>query len=120
MHPGEKCSSPSAAPRASVVLHTNGIHPVTLLYCECDSVHLAGSPKSQLLRAELYPASLIDPATFCTVRMLEHFHVLTLQSKMAAYDWYETLARLSDNTGLGQQHVSIGDLDNLWGADCYD
>lgn len=102
----DPCTNPFPAPRASLVLDTNGFHPVTLLYCQCDRVHEAGKTTTQLLRAGLYAATLTDPSTFCTIRMLDYFHKVTLQSKMAAYDWYESLARLTDNTGLSQHRVS--------------
>lgn len=106
----DPCTNPLYAPRASLVLHTNGFHPVTLLFCQCDRVHEAGKPTTQLLRAGLYAATITDPSTFCTIRMLDHFHKLTLQSKIAAYDWYESLARLTDNTGLSQHRVSTASV----------
>lgn len=38
--------------------------------------------------------------------MLEQFHMLTLQSKITAYDYYTTLTKLTDNTGVGKTYVS--------------
>lgn len=105
--PGERCAAPAIGPRACMVIHTNGFHPVTVLFCGCTKLSRAGDRVEQLLRAELYPASLTDPTTFCTVRVLEYFHLQTLQSKITAYDFYMTLQRLTDVTGLEKQYVSI-------------
>ena len=65
----------------------------------------AGDRTQQLLRAELYGASITDPSTFCTFRALEHFHMQTLQSKITAYDYYMTLEKLTDIAGLGKHYV---------------
>ena len=90
-----------------MVIHTNGFHPVTLLFCGCTQLSRAGDRVEQLMHAELYPASLTDPTTFCTIRVLEYFHVLTLQSKITAYDFYMALQKTSDVTGLRKQYVSV-------------
>ncbi|EKM49499.1 uncharacterized protein PHACADRAFT_106782, partial [Phanerochaete carnosa HHB-10118-sp] len=95
--PGEHCSAPSTAPRSFVVLHTNGFHPVNLQFCQLQ----------QLLRYELYPATLDDPTTCCTFRTLETFHLLTLQSKLMAYDYYITLTKLTDCVSIGQRYVNL-------------
>lgn len=87
------------------MLHTNGFHPVTVLFCQCDQVARAGDRVQQLLRSQLYPATLTDPSTFLTLRVLEQFHVLTLQSKITAYDFYMTLQHMTDVTGLKKNYV---------------
>ncbi|GJF00432.1 CxC2 domain-containing protein [Phanerochaete sordida] len=101
---GEACASPLLGPRASLVIHTNGFHPVTLLFCGCSNIGAAGDRTQQLLCRELYSASLTDLTTFCTFRVLEAFHGLTLQSKITAYDYYMTLQALTDISGLGQHY----------------
>ncbi len=104
--PGEKCLNPVFGPRDFMVLHTNGMHPVTIMYCECDLMHKAGSHLQQLLRRELYPATITDTTTCSTFRVLELFHLLTLQSKITGYDFYLTLNHLTDNTGVSITWVS--------------
>ncbi|KAI0703791.1 hypothetical protein BC835DRAFT_1230192, partial [Cytidiella melzeri] len=100
-HPShEICPLPLPAPRSFMVLHTNGFHPMTLQFCQCNLARQAGSRYQQLLRAELFPSTVLDPSTCCTFRLMEHFHLLTLQSKISAYDYYHTLAKLTDNAGL--------------------
>ncbi|GJF00735.1 CxC2 domain-containing protein [Phanerochaete sordida] len=104
-HPhGEACASPAPGPRACLVIHTNGLHPVTILFCHCSKIVAAGDRTEQLLRAELYGASLTDPTTFCTFCVLEAFHTLTLQSKITAYDYYMALQSHTDITGLVEQY----------------
>jgi hypothetical protein len=46
------------------------------------------------------PATRKNPETCCTFRVLEHFHLQNLQAKTSAYDYYASLAKLTDNTGI--------------------
>lgn len=102
IHPSS-CKAPVPGPPGCLVLHVNGFHPISLRYCGCrDS---AGDNLEQVLRSELYPATLSAPTTFCTFRVLEHFHTLTLQSKINAYDFYMSLKVLTDSMGLRKQYV---------------
>lgn len=103
---GSRCLNPGAAPRGFMIMHTNGFHPVSLQFCNCNQVHRAGTRYEQLLRAELFPSTALDPTTCCTFRMLEQFHLLTLQSKITAYDYYTTLSVLTNNTGTAKGYVS--------------
>lgn len=105
--PGEVCCAPVWAPRGFVIIHINGFHPVNLCFCGCDNVSTAGSRVEQLLRSEFFPATLVDPTTCATFRVLELFHILTLQSKLNAYDFYQSLGRLTDSAGIGKQFVSV-------------
>lgn len=90
-----------------MVFHTNGLHPTTLLFCECDNIHRAGNRVCQLLRYELYPATVTEPTTCFTFNVLDNFHLLTLQSKITAYDYYMTLDYTTDNIGLSTSYVSL-------------
>lgn len=105
-NPGEACPAPTPSPRASMVIDTNGFHPVNLQYCQCSQMARAGDTTEQLIRAELVGATLTDPSTFCTVRVLDHFHLLTLQSKITVYDFYMTLQKLTDIAGIRHGYVS--------------
>lgn len=62
---------------------------------------------NQLLRFQLYPATVIDPVTAATFRVLEFFHLNTLISKISAFDFYATLSRKTDNTGVQVVPVSL-------------
>ena len=103
---GSRCQAPVAAPSTFVVIHTNGLHPVNMQYCQCSQIHLSGFRIEQLLRCKLFPATMAEPSTAATFEVLETFHTTTLQSKIAAYDFFRTLEKLTDNTGLGITYVS--------------
>lgn len=85
-----------------VIIDSNGIHPVTLRYCGCES---AGTVTQQLLRYRLFPASTDKPRTAATFGVLEKYHLLSLESKVSAYHFYNSLARCTDNTGLSPAKV---------------
>ncbi|KAI0083229.1 hypothetical protein BDY19DRAFT_998729 [Irpex rosettiformis] len=106
-NPGESCRAPMCGPRSFMVMHTNGLHSVNMQFCECARASSAGSRAQQLLRYKLFPASVRDPTTCCTFAMMRHFHTTTLQSKSTMYDYYMTLIKLTDNTGLSQTYDRI-------------
>ncbi|KAL4261007.1 hypothetical protein AB1N83_010110 [Pleurotus pulmonarius] len=97
--PGEACACYNTV-NEFVVLHVNGIHVLTIRFCACDEVHGHGSPRQQLLRRRWFPATFEQPQTSATFRLLEHFHMQTLQGKVTIYDYYSALQKLTDNTGL--------------------
>ncbi|KAF7795842.1 hypothetical protein EIP86_007009 [Pleurotus ostreatoroseus] len=101
--PGVKCPNPIPGPIDFVVLHTNGLHPVEIHYCGCQQLAVAGTRLQQLLRCELFPATVAEPTTAATFRVMEQFHILTLQGKLTGYDFYLSLEYLSNNTGLGMK-----------------
>lgn len=103
---GSTCISPIHGPQDFMVLHTNSWHRVNLCYCKCSKVPDAGTHVQQLLRYQLYPATLTDPSTCTTFWLLEAYHALTLQSKITVYDYYHTLNNMMDNTGTNIKWVS--------------
>ncbi|KAG1844600.1 hypothetical protein F4604DRAFT_1884427 [Suillus subluteus] len=98
-HPvGERCFNHSRAYDDDfVILDINGIHELALDFCSCES---ALSHVKQLLRARWYPATSADPKSAATFRLLQNFHMLTFESKVSAFEYWQTLARLTDNTGI--------------------
>ena len=96
---GSMCSNPTAARRDFSVFHINGRHTVSLSFCACDRAGTSGSFVQQLLRFELYPATHYEPHTAFSFRLLEHYHIQSLQGKVSMFDYYESLDRLTDNTG---------------------
>ena len=103
---GVCCPAPLPALRSLIVIHTNGLHPVNVQFCQCSQAHIAGSRIDQMLRRQLFPATLTEPSTVATFELLHTFHVITLQSKITAYDFYMSLEKFTDNTGLGVSYVS--------------
>ncbi|OSC99710.1 hypothetical protein PYCCODRAFT_1372594 [Trametes coccinea BRFM310] len=93
------CSNPQPARTDFCVIDINGQHRVRLNFCSCDKAGEAGGPAEQLHRRELYPATDSEPNTAFTYRLLEHYHVQSVQGKVSMFDYYQSLQRLTDNTG---------------------
>ncbi|RDX40788.1 hypothetical protein OH76DRAFT_1365678 [Lentinus brumalis] len=99
-HPdGSKCANPVPAPGDFCAIDVNGHHSLSLNYCGCEKAGEAGTPYEQLLRRDYFPSTLTDPHTVYTTRLLEHYHIQSLQGKMSMYDYYASLERMTDNTG---------------------
>ncbi|KAF8418379.1 hypothetical protein L210DRAFT_3511087 [Boletus edulis BED1] len=79
------------------MINVNGIHEVNLDFCGCES---AQSHYKQLLRSRWFPATTCDPRTAATFAVLKLFHLLSLDSKASAYEFYSSLSCLTDNLGL--------------------
>ncbi|KAJ6483057.1 hypothetical protein DFH09DRAFT_949912 [Mycena vulgaris] len=92
------CPNPSPSAGGAFVIVTDvGVHEVALDYCGCAT---SGTQTVQLLRAGLYPATTTNPRSAATVNVLRRFHLLSFESKCSAYEFYYSLARETDNTGL--------------------
>lgn len=79
------------------------IHNVSIDYCSCGNT--AKSEVEQLLERRLYPATIQNPKTAATFRALELFELLQYESKLSPYEFYNTISRLTDNTGLDPPKV---------------
>ncbi|KAG1845355.1 hypothetical protein F4604DRAFT_1595650 [Suillus subluteus] len=101
--PGEHCSNPSLIHTDFVLLDINGVHNVVLCFCECQT---AQSRTTQLLRMHWFPATTLEPKTAATFRLLHNFHILSFESKASTFEYWQTLARLTNNTGLNPPKVS--------------
>lgn len=93
------CSNPRPARSDFCVIDVFGQHRVNLLFCGCERAGVSGTPSQQLHRHRLYPATDTEPNTALTYRVLEHYHIQSLQGKMSMFDYYQSLLRLTDNTG---------------------
>ncbi|KAH7905401.1 hypothetical protein BJ138DRAFT_1138292 [Hygrophoropsis aurantiaca] len=98
-HPvGTRCYSAVPSSHGDfIVLDTLGVHVVALDFCNCES---ALSHMRQLLRMEWYPATATEPKSAITFRALEHLQMLSFESKGSAFEYFRTLSRLTDNTGV--------------------
>jgi hypothetical protein len=105
-HVGEMCPSPSA-PTDLVVMDVSGVHTVMVTFCEC--YHSVGGShvRSQLLRHRWFPATVARPRTVFTFDVLDSFHLLTLQGKTSAYDYYLSIEHKTDNTGISSIKVPV-------------
>jgi hypothetical protein len=117
-HDKGDCPSPSPIQLDFVVVDLSGIHLVNVRYCECH--HLAGGSRShiQLLRFQWFPCTVKRPQSAFTFDTLDTFHLITLQGKLSAYDFYQSLARKTDNTGLIKVKVSAVMQDRIFVAQC--
>jgi hypothetical protein len=98
-HHGHCCPFPSTENKNFTVIDTSGVHNVTLVFCGCVGA-AAEHPRVQLLRVNWFPASVDRPESAFTFDVLDSFHLVTLQGKISAYDFYYSLAHKSDNVGL--------------------
>ncbi|EIW63087.1 uncharacterized protein TRAVEDRAFT_83518, partial [Trametes versicolor FP-101664 SS1] len=93
-HNGSPCPNIDYRDNATrlVVVHDNGIHNCQLRYCFCGG----GMMKlSQLIRADLFPASLARIETAFTCEVLERFHLDYDISKRSSQDFVRVLSQLS-------------------------
>ncbi|KAF8810573.1 hypothetical protein BYT27DRAFT_7091579, partial [Phlegmacium glaucopus] len=93
-HSGNPCHSSHATNILFHIVDTNGIHQTKVRFCACEG--LVDRP-GQLMHAELFPATMKQPTTAFTFRLLRQFHLLHLEGKVSAYDFIGALRRLSDN-----------------------
>ncbi|KAG1781389.1 hypothetical protein EV702DRAFT_1177583 [Suillus placidus] len=98
-HPvGQHCILPRQAFNGEFVLiDMNGIHEVGLDFCGCET---SNSHVRQLLHHGWFPSTSTNPRTAATFRLLRHFQLLSFELKVSAYEFYHSLVRLTDNTGL--------------------
>ncbi|KAJ6455099.1 hypothetical protein C8R47DRAFT_1228413 [Mycena vitilis] len=93
-----RCPVPEpAAGDDFVIVDDHAVHEVALDFCGCGG---GGSYTKQLMRAQLFPATVQAPRTAGTFAGMRRFHLLSLESKSSAMEYYHSLARETDNTGL--------------------
>ncbi|KAF9048976.1 hypothetical protein BJ165DRAFT_1464001 [Panaeolus papilionaceus] len=80
------------------IIDITGIHLVSVDFCQCGVGDQ--SPVTQLLRAGLFPATVTQPQTAATFDALNMFEMLSYESKISGFEFYQTLSRLTCNTGL--------------------
>ncbi|KAK0453026.1 uncharacterized protein EV420DRAFT_1621640 [Desarmillaria tabescens] len=93
---GHMCTLPAVV-KPFIIIDVDGIHTVQMGFCNCMR---AVERYRQLLQSRLWPATTIYPRTAATFRVLNLFQVLSFMSKVSGYEFYHTLTRLSDNTGM--------------------
>ncbi|KZV75992.1 hypothetical protein PENSPDRAFT_570640 [Peniophora sp. CONT] len=95
---GDSCFRPHAVKNFSVI-HTNGIHRMTVNFCRCQlGVHL--SDHTQLMRARLWPATFDEPETATTFEAMDDFNRLSMLGRLSAYDYYKAARACTDAVGL--------------------
>jgi hypothetical protein len=75
------------------VVHTNGIHHIAMITCECEG---PGHLPNDLLAARFLPASFERIRTLFTAQLLDFFRLSNLELKSTAYHFYHLLQRLTN------------------------
>ncbi|KAK7028741.1 hypothetical protein R3P38DRAFT_2937983 [Favolaschia claudopus] len=92
---GGVCPVPeSAFGNDFVIVDGSGVHPVNLKFCGCGQ---GDHHTVQLLRARLWPATTTSPRTAATFAVMRSYHLLSFESKCATLEFYQSLARQTDN-----------------------
>ena len=61
----------------------------------------------QLLRARLWAATTTNPRTASTFSVLRRYHLLSFEAKCAALEFYQSLARATDNLHYKKEKVRL-------------
>ena len=107
-HNGDPCPVPGDFVKDFTVVDITGVHCINIQFCGCYKTPGGSHNRIQLLRAHLLPPTHIRPTSAFTFDVLDTFHLLTLQGKLNAYDFYLSLVRKTDNTGIRVINVSLG------------
>lgn len=84
------------------VVDIGGIHRHRVDWCQClwDQRHTA------LLRMGLYPSSITRPQTAFTFRLLQYFHIDTMECNTSASNFYNKIQRLTNDSNPNSIPVS--------------
>ncbi|KAJ7145502.1 hypothetical protein C8R46DRAFT_918383, partial [Mycena filopes] len=99
LHQDRICPAPKRAANKKknfVVIDDYGLHEVDLYYCACGK---GPSYPVQLLRIKWLPSTGRRPRTASTFRVMRRYHILSLESKCSMGEFYNSLARHTNNTG---------------------
>jgi hypothetical protein len=102
---GESCLNPCPAfADGFIIIDVNGIHDIGLDFCDCE---YAKAHHIQILQFRWFPATVTNPKSAATRRVLKHFQILSFESKVSGFEFYYSLARETDNTGIIATKVCI-------------
>lgn len=96
------------------VVHTNGIHHIAMLSCECKGQDIL---PSDLVAARLLPASFERIRTLFSAQLLDHFRLCNLELKATAYQFYHLLQRLTcpmDPTEVVDLYREFRRMSRIW------
>lgn len=94
---GEVCMHKQAGHQNFVVIHVNGIHRVAVDFCGCK---VGFDRFRQVLRMSWWPATPLEPQSCATMELLRLFHIMNLQGRINAFDFYKGLEAMSDPSKL--------------------
>lgn len=97
-HGGVQCPA-GRQPRPMTIVHERGIWKTKIRFCNCCGPDGHATPNdTQLLRAGFWPASWDTPRTVFTMGLMEQFRLLSVHAHTNAYDFFNYLARRTDDT----------------------
>ncbi|KAJ7080557.1 hypothetical protein C8R43DRAFT_909917, partial [Mycena crocata] len=105
-HEGRRCPRPEAVVRTMVVIDKTGVHRVRYRYCAFKRKEHANELQ-QLLRTGWYLATVTDPTTCATFRVLDFFRLMNVVGNVNANDFITALERLSDATDRYKQFIRM-------------
>ncbi|KAF9488293.1 hypothetical protein BDN71DRAFT_1435481 [Pleurotus eryngii] len=88
------CVNPERGAKVFTVLHTNGIHIVSVDFCACK--HRLPH-RIQLLRTGWYPATTNYSESCASLDLLNMFHILMLTGKILHWEYYCYLEHMRNN-----------------------
>lgn len=99
------CPCPGPIHKDFVIVDLSGIHTIDVRFCACHNTSGGSASYVQLLRFCCFPSTITKPQSAFTFDVLNTFHLLTLQGKVSAYEFYSALQHKTDNTGLSGPKV---------------
>ena len=98
--PGERCAMPIPSPHGKfTVIDVNGIHELLLDFCGCSEGPSRRDHGIQIRQYGWYPATVRAPRSAATMRVLKLFQLVSFESKVSTQDFYNGIARCTDNSG---------------------
>src|SRR5216684_1755847 len=97
---GPSCPCPGPIQKDFVIVDLSGIHTIDIQFCACHNTSGGAASHIQLLRFCCFPSTITRPQSAFTFDVLNTFHLLMLQGKVSAYEFYCALQHKTDNTDL--------------------
>ncbi len=104
-HHGPSCPCPGPIQKDFIIVDLSGIHTIDIQFCACHNMSGGAASHIQLLRFRCFPSTITRPQSTFTFDVLNTFHLLTLQGKVSAYEFYCVLQHKTDNTGISNVKV---------------
>lgn len=110
-HGGEHCDS-GRRTRLMTVVHERGVWKANVRFCNCCGSNKHATPEgAQLLKAGFWPASWDTPRTVFTMGLMEQFRLQSVHAHTNAYDFFNYLARRTNDTFPADCEVSAQECD---------
>ena len=88
-----QCAAPVGIITDFTVLHTNGVHVLTIGFCGCQG---NTDYRNLALRSSWWPATPTHPHTAVTFSLLRFAHAMNCNGKLPTWDLWRSLAELTE------------------------